>query len=338
MAVVIKQQKSIAKVGSAQLEYVIQERQLLNVLDYVLANSYEQKINNDSRAVAYQRLEDAKKATESNDLREDFCSKFGSKSFGLVSEDDPLCSKKTKASNTASGTVAGTSIATKRGIYDFSKTPYSLKIQDRTYTITIWPSNAYPNLNTLNKLALKGYLRYLGLSKDNALQLAGVIRDWVDKDDFTEEEGGAEWSAYSQNAQPYKPRNAPIKNWQELNFLQRVDPDLIALLRQHFVLQGPEKVNADYVNNAQIAALAGVEQALVEKWRLQRSKETAESGKLDSKDQQKIDNVVGDKFEIEDVVIKINTGKSQLTAWFNKKNKKLQDWNITQDLPAMPLS
>lgn len=334
MAVVIKQQKSIAKVGAAQLDYVIQNRQLLNVLDYVLTNSYKQNIDNDSRAIAYQQLEENIQAGKANELKDEFCAMFGSKNFGLVSSDDPLCNKKPGVVVNGVGSVESTTTNTvkKTGIYRPVKTPYILKVKDRVYTITIWPSNAYPNLNTLDKRALKNYLYYLGLSKENALQLAGVIKDWVDEDDFIAEQGGAEWSAYSQGAQPYKPRNAPIKNWQELNFLQRIDPDLITLLRRNFVLQGSDKVNVDYVNNAQIAALAGIEQALVEKW---QSQKTDDKNALDSKDQQKINDVLGDKFEVDDVVIKISAGKSQLTAWFNMKERQLQDWSITQDMPPL---
>ena len=337
MAVAIKQQKSAAKVATTQLDVVLQRRQLLNVLDYVLSNLYEQNIKNDSRIEAYKQFEAAKNAEHVNTLKEDFCAMFGSRNFGLVNENDPLCAKKkpTGGEKTTGG-ISTTSSNQNTGLYKPAKAPYQLTINNQTYKVSIWPSAAYPNLNALPKKALLGYLYYLGLSKENARQLASVIKDWVDEDDFTDEGGGAEWSAYNQRTQPYKPRNGPIKNWQELNYLLRANPDMVNLLRQHFVLQGAEKVHTDYLNNNQIAALSGIPQTVVEKWQLQKKQELIT--KIDSKAQQSIDAVVDNQTSTDDIVIKIGNEKNQLTAWFNIKERKLQDWSFSQDMPAtLPL-
>lgn len=331
MAVAIKQQRSIAKVSTHQLEYSLQKRKLLNVLDYVLVNLYELKISNDSRASTYKQVEAEKGAERAKTLRDDFCSMFGSGNLGIVTENDPLCSKNPSASAskpTTSTTTDSASTTTNLGIYKPSKNPYTLTVQGIAYSISVLPSSAYPNLNALTSKSLSGYFQYLGLSRAHATKLAGVIKDWSDEDDFTQENGGAEWGTYSQGENPYKPRNAPIKTWQELNFLLHAEPELVTLIRQHFILSGSEKVDYQYVNSTQISALANVNKEIVDKW-LSNKDDT-----IDSKYKKRLDSVVykGLSSSHEDVVIKITTGKIILLSWFNVKDRKLQEWSFIQEV------
>ena len=330
LAVVAKQKKHSA--STAQLNYALQKRQIINILDYVVRNSYQQKINNDSRLNQYQQQIKQKRNKKTDDKLEYL--KALLKQMGMKLDLNQT-GKKTQKQVGQLPTNNTQQKKPQLGFFHTSSQPYAVKAGQQTYTISIKPANAYPNLNTLPAAQLTRYLQYLGLTPQKARQFTDRLIDWIDPDKFVHGRYGAEWSQYSKQMPPYKPSNNPLKTWQEINYIYQASPAFVELLQQHFVLHGQEKVIADYLSDAAIAALANVNKTQVKKWREQKQ---GKKPRITEKEQKKIEAVIGHKVDENSWIIQIENSPIKLTAWYNWKKRILQDWTITIGAVAIPLT
>jgi hypothetical protein len=261
--------KSGAPVGPELIQEALTSRQILNVLDYVLRYSGEFEAPIDPRYANYQAVMAgyAKQIAESDDRIAFLKALLEQMKFDLKLDDKKKNDDKnspTSGSSTTTAIKPGATSVKQSGRFVPNNTPYTLTLPGPPYTITVRPGNSLPNLNYLRGLALVRYLTHLGLPELRARELAAVITDWTDKDDF-QTDGGAEAAYYLGLDPAYTPRNAPIRTWQELAYLKGVTPDLVRLLANNFTLHGePSKVLADALSPAAIAALSGLPQDVVQ--------------------------------------------------------------------------
>jgi len=253
--------KGGAPIGPELIQEALASRQILNVLDYVLRYSGEFEAPIDPRYANYQAVMAgyAKQIAESDDRIAFLKALLAEMKFDLNLDDKKKTDKDSPAgSSTITALKPGAASAKQSGRFVPNNTPYALTLAGSPYQITVRPGNSLPNLNYLRGLALVRYLAHLGLPEPRARELAAVITDWTDKDDF-QTDGGAEAAYYLSLDPAYTPRNAPIRTWQEVAYLKGVTPDIVRLLANHFTLHGePGKVLADALSPAAIAALSGL--------------------------------------------------------------------------------
>lgn len=261
--------KSGAPVGPELIQEALASRQILNVLDYVLRYSGEFDAPIDTRYANYQAIMAgyAKQIAAADDRIAFLKALLAEMKFDLnldeKKKDEDQKSQATTATTTTS-IKPGDTKAKQSMRFSPNAAPYMLALGGSTYQIVVRPGNSLPNLNYLRGPALVRYLGYLGLAEPRARELAAVITDWTDRDDF-QTDGGAE-AAYYQSLDPaYLPRNGPLRSWQELAYMKGVTPDIARLLADHFTLHGePGNVLADALPVAAIAALSGLPQEVVQ--------------------------------------------------------------------------
>lgn len=134
----------------------------------------------------------------------------------------------------------------------------SLKVGGHEYQVTVVSASARPNLNKLSAKALKRYLISLGLTEQTAETLSDSLRHWRgDTDVLTAMTFD---STYRAASPPYTARGKVIEDWSELALLAGSSPDLVAFLRQHFSLTGPDaRVLMSQASPEHIAALADLD-------------------------------------------------------------------------------
>jgi type II secretory pathway component PulK len=152
-----------------------------------------------------------------------------------------------------------------RPLYLPTNKPYTVKLGERQYLITVRPANAVPNLNSIAYAPLWRYLALLlKIEPAEAQKLAANLIDWRDPDDFRSEGIGAESETYQ--ALGYTTRNAPIRQWQELAYIKGITPDTLQSIREAFYL-GPAEASAgalpDYISPAALAVLADLKPEVI---------------------------------------------------------------------------
>ncbi len=152
-----------------------------------------------------------------------------------------------------------------RKLFPPTAKPYSVKVGERQYLITVRPANAFPNLNSISYAPLWRYLSLLlRIEPAEAQKLAANLIDWRDPDDFRTEGIGAESESYQ--ALGYTTRNAPIRAWQELAYIKGITPDYLQSIRDAFYL-APAEVSAgvlpDYISPSALAVLADLKPAVI---------------------------------------------------------------------------
>ena len=251
-----------------QIDHQLQIQQEQILLDFIIAGTQPQKIQNDSRLTQYKRILAANSIRQS-DVREEVewlksaLAKLnfkidvptGKNEAGTSTKDKEEPAKKEAAQPTPQETL-----------FQPRKLPYTLKIDQTEYTIRILPGNALPNLNALAFDPLWRYLRHLDIPEKEAKELAAAVIDWRDEDSFITEGIGAESEYYSGMNPPYSPRNAPIRTWQELNYIRGMNPERMRLLRDNFMLgqPGARGVLLEHASPEILTALTGLKPETVQ--------------------------------------------------------------------------
>lgn len=330
--------KSGAPVGPELVQEALASRQILNVLDYVLRYSGEFDASIDPRYANYQAVmaDYAKQIAEADDRIAFLKALLAQMKFDLNLDE----TKKTddKNSPTSGGAIAplkpGATSAKQSTRFVPNNIPYTLALSGVSYQIIVRPGNSLPNLNTLRGLALVRYLAHLGLPEPRARELAAVITDWTDKDDF-QTDGGAEAGYYQGLDPPYVPRNAPIRTWQELPYLKGVTPDIVRLLANNFTLHGgPSGILADALSPAAIAALSGlpleVVQAVLENRRIEAARDTGAKAQITRLITDAERTLFSDWVTFESttdvMLVDIRGQRVSGRAAYDRKRKQLLDW------------
>lgn len=265
LAIVIKKTKTNAESVLVNQRVPIEQRQIINILNYVLIHTNEYNIKVDSRLIKYEENIKEKKAAISSGDREKNIAFLQEllKSADWNLDIDDLDSNKKKGVDEKSHTKAQEKhIESKKLIkrkFFVSQKPYQLSLNGSQYEVTIYPINALPNINTISEKTLVNYLSYKGVSEKLAQVAAAAIKDWIDKDDFVRI-GGAERGYYGVlSPVSYNPKNANIQSWQELDYIKSLTPEVINIIRKNFVFY--EKVtplSKLFLNNKELAILAGL--------------------------------------------------------------------------------
>ncbi|MGQ0663455.1 MAG: hypothetical protein ACT4P2_07680 [Pseudomonadota bacterium] len=267
IALYAKDSASRPRTLEAQIAYPIAMRESANALDFVLRHIKPERLSVDARwaaqteIIAHQRQLASTGEGPVRQLRE-ILRQLG---WDLKIPDPPeivsLIEKKEREIRSfTAGSIKEFEVLTR---FRPQRDPYPLTIGGTLYQVTVSPVSALPNLNFIGAKALARYLEYLGLAKKGAGELAAVLADWIDADDFTTL-AGAESTYYQLQPWSYLPRNGPIQHWDELLYMKGSSPDLIAFLRRNFVIhsRGP-RVHFDHVDPEQIAVLADLEVEVV---------------------------------------------------------------------------
>lgn len=317
----LQQRSAIPRQTERQLARALQAEESDLLLDFVIAAFHERALPADSRYLSFRRLlaQDPARISELEDalsqLR-DMLNQFGFKIPGRGA-DIGMASRLDNEGNP----------------FPPRKTAYQIKLGDHAYDITIRPSNALPNLDTLPLASLAGYLRHLGLAEAEARQLAADLIDWRDVDDFSTEQIGAEFPYYLALATPYRPRNAPFRHWQELAYVRGVSPDRLQKLRDNFSLGGAGQapgVYIEYASAPSIAALSGLKLEMAEALlqtvgkngrEAAAAQQTAFAARTD--EIAAFDAVLSWKPETDRVRIEITGSEASLTADYDVKEKRV---------------
>jgi len=107
--------------------------------------------------------------------------------------------------------------------------PYTAKLADGHYRITITEESGKINLNTLtdnNGIILKNLLVNNGVAEDTAVIIVDSILDWKDKDNLHRLHG-AEDEYYQSLPRPYKAKNAAFDSIEELVFVRGISRTIL---------------------------------------------------------------------------------------------------------------
>jgi len=289
---------------------VIQQRQLLAVMDYVLQNSYQIKVKNDPR---YQELQQQKQDEELQKIQQ--MAKQLAEQVGRTVNFNDANNEQAIANNSEQQLLPGK--------YYIQAQPYLLELAGEKYQINIQPGNTLPNITKLTTKVLATYLQNIGFTKINAQKLSAVINDWQDKDQNTQENGAETGNGKYQ--QGYKPANQAIRSWQEFYALKGVTATEIKKLQQYVVLNGEQvKLSDKHTEPKIIAALANVPEKIVQEW-LQSS---AEKSLLFEQQKQAIGKVVGKEIDREIWQISIFHQQQGIKARFNWSKKEIINWKF----------
>ena len=332
LAFVIKQAHNVTPSGNSQFTLAISKRQSINILQYVLSKTYSSTLKVDPRLNTYRKISQSP-ATDPNknenvQFLKNLLAQMGwkidlNKKSGGSAIGDKQTSQQPSPANDA----------LKQGVlYAPAKKVYKLTVADTQYKIQILPIDARPNLNFLPLRNLQFYLVYLGLSQKQAKTLAYTIQDWIDEDDFSSSYG-AEYNAYLSRPIPYKPRNAPIQEWGELFYLKGMQPALLALLRDNFVLHGRHKrVNAQYITPEILSGLTGLPLDTTRKYIAYQEKPTKDvtlDNILTTQDIARINSVA--KWGLADkelIIVRVESAQTRLEAIFDSKRKIVLEWRF----------
>lgn len=212
------------------------------------------------------------------------------------------------------------------------KAAYAFKLGATEYEITVLPGNAFPNLNTIALEPLARSLARLGVPEREAKELAAALIDWRDADEFNTEGIGAESDYYlsrSPPQSPYAPRNAPIRSWQELNYVRGMTPERVRLLREHFIAGpvGMSGLSIEYASADAFAALTGIPlervQDLLKAYGRLGDASTSIPGILLTPEATIFEQVMALEVDASVLRIRIRSADSALSADYDFRSKKL---------------
>jgi type II secretory pathway component PulK len=246
------QQRTASIPGQTERElgHALQWQEGRMLLDFVIAGTVEQKLGVDPRFVQFRRLlaEDPARQSELEEALLLLKAMLDQLGFNID----------------VSRGKGGMGLATKRDDEGVMFLPrhedYTLKLGERQYRVRVLPGNTMPNLNTLGYEPMWRYLQFLGLPLGEAKDLAANLVDWRDPDIFLTDNRGAEQEYYLSLSEPYSPRNAAVRHWQELAYVKGVTPQRLQLLRENFFLGSALQrgVLGNYAKSDAVMALSGL--------------------------------------------------------------------------------
>lgn len=339
LAIIGLRGKGGSSVSEKELQELVESRQALSVLDYVLRHAAEFDVQLDPRLVAYEKVmqERAAQIAASDDRLAVLRELLAAMNFNLRLDDPRSKTPEEKPKGDGKGAAGAkgdqpNAVKRKSSVkYAPRPEPYAIAVADTTFTARILPGNALPNLNFIGALALERSLVDLGLPKAEARRLAAVVADWVDADSMTAE-GGAEAAYAASGRRAYVPRNGPIQSWAELAYLKDMSPDVLRLLRDNFTLFGNDpRVLPDYVPEKTIAALADMPVGRTRvALQLLQSPETIRPDVpiLTEAEMAAITRTVTRAPDERLIIVQIKGPATRITAWYDTQQRRVLDWHL----------
>lgn len=316
-----------------KLIHAIQHREELLLLDFVIVGMQTQKLPTDPRYIQYKRILAASPHAPSETDDQVAWLKSMLAQFKFKIEDRNSASAENgKASGQANDTADELRDTVQPALFQARKDPFMLKLGETEYSIRILPANALPNLNAIPFDALTRYLTTLDIPENEAKELAAALIDWRDPDSFKTEGIGAEIEYYSNLQPPYAPRNAPIRTWQELNYVRGMTPQRVHLFRDKFMLGAPDAmgISADYAPAETLVAMTGLKletvKDLLKAYLTLNDRGTDVGGILFNQDATTFERSVTWGSDTTLVRIRIASPENMLTADYNTVDKKIIAW------------
>lgn len=317
-----------------QLNHQIQLRQEQILLDFVISGTRPQSIRNEPRYVQYKRIQ-ATNSSRLSGMQEDL--EWLQAALAQLDFKIDVATGKDAAGTSSQiidgpGKNAAPEQEQKETVFQPGKNPYKLKIGQTEYSIRILPGNALPNLNALAFEPLWRYLLFISIPEGEARELAAAIIDWRDEDIFKSEGIGAESEYYYGMKPPYSPTNAPVRTWQELNFIRGMDPAKVKLLRDNFVLGQPNKpgVSPEYASPEILSALTGLKletvNNIMREYGKLGEKNTPVGAILLGNETTLFENAVSWAPDIDLLRIQIAAPNSILTADYDSRDRRVIGW------------
>jgi len=112
--------------------------------------------------------------------------------------------------------LAEISFGKPEGPFWHPRQPRTVSVAGKRVEVTLERESGRIDLNTTDEKYLVAALVTSGMTESSARTGAARIRDWIDADDETSPNDGAEREEYRQAQMPYEPRNAPMENVEEV--------------------------------------------------------------------------------------------------------------------------
>jgi len=118
------------------------------------------------------------------------------------------------------------------------------------------------NINTATEETIKNLLLYFDIDEDNAIDIAGAIIDWRDKDDDVASSEnkllyGAEDSYYKGLLQGYNCKNSDFNTIYELLLVKGIISQILDMIKPYITVFGSGKVNINSATEPVLSALIG---------------------------------------------------------------------------------
>ena len=316
------------------LTHEVQRREGLLLLDFVITGTQAQKLPVDPRFIQYQRILAASPRAPSEMDEQVAWLKNMLSQFNFKIDD-----KGGEATAGGKGSESEQQIAARElpgaeqsALFQVRKEPFKLKLGEVEYSIRLLPANALPNLNAIPFDALTRYLTVLNIPESEVKELAAALIDWRDPDNFKTEGIGAEAEYYGSLQQPYIPRNAPIRTWQELNYVRGMTPQRVRLFRDNFMLGRPEAmaISADYAPVDTLVAMTGLKpetvKSILKEYGKLSEKGSDVGGILFSQDTTTFERAVTWGSDTTLIRVRISSPENLLTADYNATDKRIIAW------------
>ena len=315
-----------------KLGHEVQHREELLLLDFVITGMQVQKLPTDPRYLQYQRILAASPRAPSEEEDQVAWLKSMLAQFNFKIDDRNSAATTGNGSTSGQATADSGESAVQGALFQVRKEPYKFKLGQTEYSVNLLPANALPNLNAIPFDALSRYLTVLDIPDNEAKELAAALIDWRDPDPFKTEGIGAEAEYYA-NLQPsYAPRNAPVRTWQELNYVRGMTPQRVHLFRSSFMLGSPEAmaVSAAYASPATLVAMTGLKPEIVKDllkaYITLNERGTDVGGVLFSQDATIFERAVTWGSDTSLVRIQIASPENVLSADYDTQHKRIIAW------------
>lgn len=118
------------------------------------------------------------------------------------------------------------------------------------------------NINTTTEETIKNLLVYFDIDEDDAVDIAGAIIDWRDKDDDVASSEdrllyGAEDTYYQGLLQGYDCKNSDFDTIYELLLIKGITPQTLNMIKPYITVFGSGKVNINSASEPVLTALIG---------------------------------------------------------------------------------
>lgn len=314
-----------------QIAHVIERREGQLLLDFVIAGVEKQKLPVDPRYLQFKRIIAARpRPTSELEVQLSWLKSVLSQFNFNINENKAkpnVEAKSTEETEQSEVPYEGSDV-----LFAPRRDAYRFRLGQVEYEVRVMPGNALPNLNSIEYDPLRRYLEVLGIPPTESGQLAAALIDWRDADSFRAEGIGAESEYYYGMHPPYAPRNAPIRSWQELNFVRGMTPEWVNMLREGFMLGKPDKIgiSPDFSSPEVFAALSGlkpetVRAILKEYGKIEGGKDVVDDI-LVSEDAEAFDRVVSWKGDDSLLRIRIHSPNNTLTVDYDTKAKRILAW------------
>jgi hypothetical protein len=314
-----------------QIDHELQAREEQLLMDFVLSGTRPLKLTTDPRYEEYQRvLASLPASSEKEQLLAMLRAMLEPAGFKI---DAPKEEPQAGATTSETATRLKEDGNARDGVVLFPprRDAYPLEVGGVTYAVRVLPGNALPNLNALPFEPLWRYLVYLKLPESEAKDLAAALIDWHDADELVTEGRGAESGYYYGMHPPYAARNAPIRAWQELNYVRGMTPQRVDLLREHFMLGAADGkgVSPDFIAPEALAAMADLPLETIQNILNVYGRGKAGDDRdfsadvLLGQDTERFDNVVSWQVDPTLLRIRIDAPSSTLTVDYDVRNQRV---------------